>query len=297
MYQIEADEIMKNFKISNATLDEFLENLQLNFISRTDESVEFDLLNCHPSIANALRRILISRVPTMAVHDVSIYENNTIFPDEYIAHRLGLLPIEIDPEFFEYLKDEETTRNVLNFKIIKTAEESCNLMSNDIEFVPMEGQESFSVLFKPNVIICKMVPGNKIEMTFKAIKGIGEQHAKWSPVSLCTYRIMPRIVLEEEFTGEDAAELQACFSPGVIEINNGKAVVVNPRLESMSREVLRHDKFRNKVKLLRESGWFCFTVETVALDPIKVIRMAIVELIENCKRLKEEVIKMGKRCG
>lgn len=298
MYKIEAEAIVKDFEISNASLDEFLSSLQFKVISKTDSTIEFDLLNCHPSIANALRRVLISKVPTMAAHYVSVYENNTVFPDEYIAHRLGLVPLEANPDHFSYFKDEETFNNVLNFRISKTADkESVNLMSDDIEFVPAEGQDHFNFRFKPNVLICKMVPGNQIEMTLKAIKGRGEQHAKWSPVSLCSYRLMPKIVLEKDFYGEDAKELQACFSPGVIEITGNRAVVANPRLESMSREALRHEKFKDSVKILRESGWFCFTVETITLDPIKVLKMGLEELIKCCKELKEEVQSLGESCG
>ncbi|ELA41726.1 uncharacterized protein VICG_01230 [Vittaforma corneae ATCC 50505] len=298
MYRVEAEATVKDFEISNASLDEFINNLQLKIISKTASSIEFDILNCHPSIANTLRRILISKVPTMAIHYVSVYENNTVFPDEYIAHRLGLIPLEANPEYFSYFKDEETFENVLNFRIDKTADkEPVNLMSDDIEFVPAEGQDHFSFRFKPNVLVCKMVPGNQVEMTFKAIKGRGEQHAKWSPVSLCSYRIMPKIILEKDFYGEDAKELQACFSPGVIEIINNKAVVANPRLESMSREALRHEKFKDSVKILRESGWFCFNVETITLDPIQVLKMGLEELIRSCKELKEEVRLEGESYG
>lgn len=290
MHKIEAEGIIKDYEISNMNLDDFINNLKIKIISKSENCIEFDILNCHPSIANTLRRTMISLVPTMAVHNVSIYENNTVFPDEYLAHRLGLIPLDVNPEYFNFFNDEETFDNVLTFKINKTAtEENTNLLSNDIEFVPIEGQDQFNFSFVPNVLICQMVPGNQINMTFKAIKGRGKDHTKWSPVSLCSYRLMPRIVLEKDFFGEEAIELQKCFSPGVIDIINNKAVVVNPRLESMSREVFRHDKFKDSVKILRENGWFCFTVETIVHDPIKILKMGFEELIRKCKELKQEV--------
>lgn len=59
----------------------------------TDDYCEFVLSNTDVSIANALRRIILSHVPTIAVDLVEIDENSTVLNDEFLAHRLGLIPI------------------------------------------------------------------------------------------------------------------------------------------------------------------------------------------------------------
>ena len=46
----------------------------VNWIKNND--LEFDLINIDPAIANAIRRILIAEVPTMAIEHV-FYVNNT----------------------------------------------------------------------------------------------------------------------------------------------------------------------------------------------------------------------------
>lgn len=292
MYSVEAESIVKEYAMTAGTFDDFMNNLELNIISRTPSSIEIDLKNAHPSLANALRRTLISEIPCIAIHNVSIRENDTVFPDEYIAHRLGLVPIDVDPSVLEYNDGDANASNVLNFKlnVKNTTNDVQCLYSDQIIWTPMEGQEHLLVSVKPGVLICKMAPGNIIDMDLSAEKGVGKTHAKWSPVSLCSYKIMPRIVLEKEFYGEVAVELQACFSPGVIEIIDNKAVVVNPRIDSMSREVFRHDKFKDNVKILRENGWFCFTIEAISLDPLYLFKTALQILINKCKELREEVL-------
>lgn len=61
----------------------------------------FELTGVDAPIANALRRILIAEVPTMAIATVYIANNTSILPDEVLAHRLGLIPILADPREFE----------------------------------------------------------------------------------------------------------------------------------------------------------------------------------------------------
>jgi DNA-directed RNA polymerase II subunit RPB3 len=59
-----------------------------------EDCIKFTLSDTDLSVANALRRILLSEVPTFAI-DVVFYESNTsVLCDEFIAHRLGLIPLQ-----------------------------------------------------------------------------------------------------------------------------------------------------------------------------------------------------------
>ena len=67
-------------------------------------NIEFELYNTELTIANALRRVIISEVPTLAIDIVEIQENTSALHDEYLAHRMGLIPlVSTDVDSFNYL--------------------------------------------------------------------------------------------------------------------------------------------------------------------------------------------------
>jgi DNA-directed RNA polymerase II subunit RPB3 len=59
----------------------------------TDDYCEFVLKNTDVSTANALRRVMIAEVPTIAIDLVEFENNTTVLNDEFLAHRLGLVPL------------------------------------------------------------------------------------------------------------------------------------------------------------------------------------------------------------
>ena len=57
------------------------------------------------TFVNALRRVLLSSIPTVIATDVQILENTTQLPHEMIRHRVEMLPISISPDDASAIRD------------------------------------------------------------------------------------------------------------------------------------------------------------------------------------------------
>ncbi len=100
----------------------------------TEDYCEFVLSDTDVSVANALRRVILSHVPTIAVDLVEIEENSTVLNDEFIAHRLGLIPIlshrvkEMKSPF-ESEGDDDFTDIEFNLDVKCTSDETLDVSS------------------------------------------------------------------------------------------------------------------------------------------------------------------------
>jgi DNA-directed RNA polymerases I and III subunit RPAC1 len=104
-------------------------------------------------------------------------------------------------------------------------------------------------------------------MELHAIKGVGKEHAKWSPVATASYRLHPLILLNpaHPIPPHLAKKFASCFSPGVVKVSKEGQVSIDMhgmRKDSVSREVLRHEEFQGSIELKRIRDWFIFNVES-----------------------------------
>jgi DNA-directed RNA polymerases I and III subunit RPAC1 len=171
-----------------------------------------------------------------------------------------------------------------------------NIYSGQIKWIPKGKQSSLftEVEIGPvekDILISKMRPGHEFDLKLFAVKGIGRDHAKFTPVSCATYRMLPDIKLIREVSGNDARLLQKCFSPGVIEIDkNQNAYVKNPRYDNCSRNVYRYPHLADSVELSRVRNHFIFTIESLgAYEPEEIFIESVKILKKKCQELMEEL--------
>ena len=141
-------------------------HMQISIKSESDKEIQFVLDDATIGFANLLRRYCINSIPTFAIEEVSIYENSSSFFDEYIAHRLGLIPLTTPAKA---LKNEEVT-------LMLDAEGPGVTYSKDLKSTSKDVMP-----VSDKIPLLKLLEEQKVRIEAKAVVGIGKQHAKFQP--------------------------------------------------------------------------------------------------------------------
>lgn len=151
--------------------------MKVSNITKTDDIISFNVSGIDTRLVNALRRIIISEVPVMAIEKITFYDNTSILNDEILAHRLGLIPLKTDLKTYNLPSDctchgkgcgKCTTTLKLEIEGPKTVYAS-DLKSKDKDVVPVYGKTP----------IAKLTKGQRIKLEATAQLGTGAEHTKW----------------------------------------------------------------------------------------------------------------------
>jgi DNA-directed RNA polymerase I and III subunit RPAC1 len=335
----------------------------------SNDELIFEMVGIDVSFANALRRIMISEVPTVAIEHVYMWNNSSIIHDEMLAHRIGLVPINVDARLFDDIlgeDDEATDRNTIVFRLglscgrskehdakkkaaaaaaakedgdasskepsvmgqveLDTAAAEAtslhqsknpkstvtaeaielagrpytrHVYSKDLEWLPQGDQaERFTEGMRPvheDILLAKLRPGQVIELEAHGRKGVGKDHAKYSPVATAAYRLMPNIEIVQPVYDDLAKELCNLYEPGVFKLvpcgvdekpHQVKAEVHNPYACTMSRNYMRDPVLKESIKITRIPNHFIFSIESVGMMAPGVILAEALRVLQNkCRNL------------
>ncbi|KAI0407127.1 DNA-directed RNA polymerase [Xylaria palmicola] len=173
-------------------------------ISAADSThVDFELSNVDLSFANSLRRVIQAEVPTIAIDLVEIEVNTSVLADEFIAHRLGLIPLdsrEIDQ--LNYTRDCDCDQSCGKCTVTLTLHAKCS----SEEVMKVYARDLIVGIDRPNnhignpvitdpeghgSLIAKLRKGQELKITCVAKKGIAKEHAKWSPTAAVGFEYDP----------------------------------------------------------------------------------------------------------
>ncbi|KAI4390187.1 hypothetical protein MLD38_002324 [Melastoma candidum] len=278
-------------------------------------------------MANALRRVMIAEVPTVAIDLVEIEVNSSVLNDEFIAHRLGLIPLSSDRAMsMRFSRDCDSCDGDgqcefcsvefhLRAKCIgdHTLDvTSKDLISSDHTVVPVDySSDSFSndPSDHRGIIIVKLRKGQELRLRAIARKGIGKDHAKWSPAATVTFMYEPDIHINEELmetlTLEEKVSWVESSPTKVFDIdpNTEQVVVVDPEAYTYDDEVIKKAEAMGKpglVEIYAKEDSFIFTVESTGAIKASQLVINAIEILKqklDAVRLSEDTVEADDQFG
>ena len=154
-------------------------------VEKSNERIVVKFNNIPRQYVNALRRLSIGEVPTLAVDDVVILENSSVMHDEAVAHRLGLIPLRTDPGRFvmPHECDCGSTLGCAKCRVLLVLDAEATDKTKVVTSGEMVSEDETVKPVSKDIPIVVLAPSQKLKFEAYARLGIGKQHAKWQPTS------------------------------------------------------------------------------------------------------------------
>ncbi|XP_010526970.1 PREDICTED: DNA-directed RNA polymerases II, IV and V subunit 3 [Tarenaya hassleriana] len=291
-----------------------------------DDFVKFELRETDVSMANALRRVMIAEVPTIAIDLVEIEVNSTVLNDEFIAHRLGLIPLTSERAMgMRFSRDCDACDGdgqceycSVEFRLSAKCigDQTLDVTSRDlysadptvtpVDFSDPSGYESNE---QRGIIIVKLRRGQELRLRAIARKGIGKDHAKWSPAATVTFMCEPEIVINEDLmdtlSDEEKLKLIDSSPTKVFDFDQvtRQIVVVDPEAYSYDEEVLKAAEAMGKTGLVEirpKEDSFIFTVESTGAVKASQLVLNAIDILKqklDAVRLSEDTVEADDQFG
>ncbi len=240
-----------------------------------------------PYFVNALRRVMLSELPKLAVNDVVIYDNTSALFDEIIAHRLGLVPIPTDLSLLTF-RDECVCKGkgcpncTVRYTLSKEGEGS--VLSGDLQ----PAEKSWAIK-EDKIPIVELYGDQRLILEIEAVLGRGRDHAKWQSVQAPGYR-METIIEFDKKRLDDVKEFVNKLPKDLVSIKGNKLDLKDVTKLSIIEFYIDKENI-DFITIKRDPTKFTFSFET---DGSFNAKDAIVESANILQKKYEEFGKLLK---
>lgn len=185
--------------------------VKLQVLERNDTSIRVRLKDMDRSYANAIRRLAISEVPTIAIDDVVILENSSVMYDELVAHRLGLIPLRTD--LARYILPEKcdcgSPLGCSKCRVLLVLDSEAQDRMRTVYSGDVVSEDKFTRPVSDTIPLVRLAPHQKLKLEAYARLGRGREHAKWQPTTASVLKAVSKDETEFELFIESAGALPA----------------------------------------------------------------------------------------
>ena len=251
------------------------QQVKIEILEKDEINLRIVVKDADVPLMNALRRLALAEVSCMAIDEVVMIENTSILQDEIIAHRLGLTPLRtnLDTCRVTLTLDAEAkdgTRTVYSGEIV----------SENPEVLPVSDK----------VPLIKLAKNQKLKLEAYARLGRGKTHAKWQPVSMCTYKYYPKITVPAEKCPDCQKCVEICPKK-VFHMKDDKVEVKDLLACTLCMDCVEACPQKpSPLNVEWEKGQFIMNVESSgALPPERVLKEASKLLAKQLNEFEEQI--------
>lgn len=272
--------------------------VEVRLVEKTDLTMRLIIHGVDAAFLNTLRRIMLAEVPSMSINEAVVIENSSVLHDEILAHRLGFIPLKTDLDSYN-LPEECPCKSELGCNLCRV------VLTLDVEAT--EGKKTvYSGDLVPenpdiepashNIPIVKLAPDQKVRLEAYARLGIGKTHAKWQPVSVCTYKHLPEIKIDAKRCDACGKCMEAC--PKKIFVDLGKRIEIRNVIECILCQYcvdacplsppainINVDK---KAYILNVESTGALPVERILLEAIKILGEKLTDFQDSLQEAPSE---------
>lgn len=165
------------------------------------EKMDFVLEGVSIPFANALRRIMVSEIPVLAVDWIDVEDNTSAMFDEMVAQRLSLIPLEFDPS-----KMSNPDECKCGGKGCTSCQVVFALEKEGPGMVTSKDLKSANKAVKPTnpgFPLVELLKGQRLKLEATARLGLGKHHAKFQAAN-AVFENHPEIKGEDVNTAPDS---------------------------------------------------------------------------------------------
>lgn len=162
-----------------------LNSPSVELLEKVDERISVKFKNVPREYVNALRRLAISEVPTLAIDDVVMIDNSSVVHDEAVAHRLGMIPLRTDLKRFvmPHNCDCKSTLGCSKCRVLLVLDSEATERTRIVTSGELKSEDEEVKPVSDEIPILTLAPGQKVKFEAYARLGNGKSHAKWQPTS------------------------------------------------------------------------------------------------------------------
>lgn len=304
-----------------------------NIIEKNNEIIEthFKLENCPVGFANSIRRIILSNIPIVAFDDtwhndsnkrnILIHKNSSAIHNEFLSHRISLLPIKMDktdnlkivtifnqdnrifkfknkdnvPTFFLKIKNDNQTR------IDRNTVGSIKVFSNDFtvknKLTDIEEDINNYILADPytnNYCVLDLIKtnilddneGEEIDLEAKPTIGIGLMNSRYTPVGTVSYSFeVDETRVDDVFNLQIEYKNRERTKKKIIKLSDNEVETMRNSFNLLGKErVFKCNKFgeANIFKFCVESIGFLDSNQLV-MDSLYILELMLRDILNSIK--------------